>query len=186
MFKRRDPHGFWRKLKESLWPSMGWHRTAHYYRHRVFRTGDSTYKITAGLATGVAVSFTPLLGTHFLQAAFFNWMLRGSYIASFVGTAFGNPLTFPVMIWAGYHLGAVIFSLFGVTDLASLPDHLTFRIMLEHPWGLFAPLLAGGYLLGLAAWPLAYGFLYYPVKGLQKTYQRAKLARQWKRNKGPS
>src|SRR5688500_14904919 len=81
ILKRRRPQTLIKKTKEALWPTMGWMRTFNYYRHRMFRMGDSTYRITSGLATGIAVSFTPFLGTHLIQAFFLCWMFRSSWVA---------------------------------------------------------------------------------------------------------
>src|SRR5687768_11738955 len=102
ILKRRNPRPALAKIRQGLWPSMGWGRTLRYYRHRVFRTGDSTYRITAGLASGMAVSFSPFIGTHVGQGLALAWLLRASLLASFIGTALGNPATYPFIFWAAY------------------------------------------------------------------------------------
>ncbi len=173
---------------------MGWGRTFHYYRHRLFRTGDSTYRITAGLALGAAISFTPLLGTHIIQIIFLAIVLRASFLAAFIGTALGNPWTFPFIFWLSYKVGIIIMGVFGWSDFAALPDFMTqdyfaentgdfMSYLLAHPLKLLTPMVLGGYICGILFWPLAYGILYYPVKVAQKTYQSEKLQRLLHRKK---
>ncbi len=178
---------------------MGWGRTYHYYRHRIFRTGDSTYKITAGLATGAAVSWSPFLGTHFLQALFLSWLLKANLLAGFIGTAWGNPWTFPVMFFLSYKLGAWLCGLFGLERIVSLPDRDDFSYFMDHPLlfldylfayplHLLLPLTIGGYLFALLFWPLTYVTLYYPVRLARRTYrlQRMKRRAMKRRRRGQS
>lgn len=175
IFKRRKPRDFLKKLREALWPSQGWRRTISYYRHRIFRTGDSTYRIAAGLASGAAVSWSPFLGTHFVQAIFLSWLLRANLLAGFAGTALGNPTTFPVMFWISYSLGAALCGLIGLGDAVALPPGMDFEwfahhpmpflaFLFHHPLKLLLPLTLGGYLCALLCWPVAYAALYFPVR----------------------
>lgn len=192
IFKRRKKRHFFRHIRESVWPSQGWARTFHYYRHRVFRTGDSTYRITAGLASGAAVSWSPFLGTHFAQAVFLSWLLRANMLAGFIGTAWGNPWTFPMIFWVSYTLGVAICGFFGISDFVALPTGMDFDYFLGQPWEfikyLFAhplklllPLTLGGYLCGIFFWPLAYGVLYYPVRAARTAYRLQRRQRYRKK-----
>lgn len=188
ILKRGKQRHFLKNIRETVWPSQGWGRTFHYYRHRVFRTGDSTYKITAGLASGVAVSWSPLMGTHFAQAVFLSWMLRANLLAGFIGTAFGNPWTFPFLFWVGYETGVRICGLFGLSDFIALPPRMDLAFFTEQPWEfmhyLFAhpfklllPMTIGGYLWAILTWPVAYAVLYYPVRAARKAYKLQKFRR---------
>lgn len=177
LFKRRKPQKLARKIRESLWPSMGWNRTIDYFRHRVFRKAQSPHHVAAGLAIGAGVSFTPLLGTHFAQAVFFAWVARVNVIAAFVGTAFGNPWTFPFLFWLDYRVGEYLFTLAGATVM-TLPDTtLSMDYLLANPLQLFLPMLVGGIICGLLFLPVAYGILYYPVRVMQKTYHQERQKR---------
>ena len=157
---------------------MGWARTFEYFRHRVFRTGDSTYSITAGLAMGGAVSFSPFLGTHFAQAIFGSWLIRGNMVAGFVGTAFGNPWTFPFIFYFSYTLGVDIAGLVGLSDFTELPDSYSakenpmgfLKYMFSNPLKLLLPMTLGGYTLGFAFWFVAFAVLFYPVKWIRAAY----------------
>jgi len=182
ILKRRDPRRFFRRMREALWPTMGWLRAYNYYRHRLFRRGDSTYRITAGLASGVAVSFTPFLGTHSGQGILLAWLLRSSMLAGWAGTIFGNPTTFPFIFWLTYKVGIFFCGLMGLDAYTALPNDAALghylkhpmeflTLLWKHPWQLLLPLTIGGYLVAFIAWPLSYFALYYPVKGAQHTYR---------------
>lgn len=188
IFKRRDKRKFWPKMREYVWPSMGWVRALHYYKHRVLRTGDSTYKITAGLAAGIAVSFSPFLATHFVQGLVLSFLLRANWVAMFVGTAFGNPWTLPFLFILEYKVGVFLCGLFGFADFVALPADITHdgvlddssafvAHMFDHPMKLLLPMVVGGYTCALASLPVSYALLYYPVRRAQRLYRLQRLRR---------
>lgn len=77
-----------------------------YLWHRVLRLHGTPYSIAAGIACGAAVSFTPLVGGHFVLAALTAWLIGGNIIAGLIGTAVGNPWTFPfIWLWT-FKLGS--------------------------------------------------------------------------------
>ena len=171
MFKRRTPRTVLQNIRELFWPSMGWVRAAHYTKHRVVRLSDSTQKIAFGLAIGVAISFTPILGTHFVQAGFLAYVLRANFLAALIGTFAGNPWTFPFMWWAAISLGSFIFQLLGLPAEAALPEHADFWVIWDliksEPYRIFAPWFVGGYLLGALTVPLTYSLFYRLVGSAQ-------------------
>lgn len=183
MFQRRVKRSFRSNLRETLWPSMGWRRVYLYFRHRVFRGKNSTHGITAGLATGAALSFSPLVGTHLFQVVFLAWIFRLNPLAGIVGTVFGNPWTFPFIFWVDYRVGAQLFSLFGNAHLIALPADLTLSYLFGHPGKLMLPMLAGGYLCALISWPALYGILYYPVSLMRRAYQTQRMKKLLERRK---
>ena len=154
---------------------MGFKRTFIYIKHRLVRLRDTTHSIAVGLASGACMSFTPLVGVHFIQSLILAWILRGNYLAAIIGTFVGNPWTFPAMWYAAYKLGIALFSAFGVTNFAALPENLTFSmligIIMEDPMRLFVPWALGAYICAAASWPIYYFFFYYIVN-------EAKLARE--------
>lgn len=98
MFKRRKKVSFWTKLRNSIWPEGGWKRYGQYLMLRLHRLKGTPRSIAAGIACGVAISFTPFVGFHFVLAAITAFLVRGNILASALGTAAGNPWTFP-FIW---------------------------------------------------------------------------------------
>jgi uncharacterized protein (DUF2062 family) len=124
-----------------------------------------------GFAIGVAVSFTPLLGFHLLLTVALAWLLRGNVIAGGVGTAVGNPLTFP-FIWASsYEVGHLILR----GSVADAPQRLHHLLTRESLWDILPlakPLLVGSAPLGAAAGGLAYILVYNGVAAYQESRRR--------------
>lgn len=179
MFKRRTPRTIMQNVKESIWPSSGWRRAFKYIRLRVVRLSDTSAKIAAGLAIGVAVSFSPLMGTHLIQAALIAYIIRANVIASLIGTIIGNPWTFPFIWWAAISLGSALFGLFGLPASTNLPEVMDISIfwdLVTHdPLRIFLPWMLGGYLIALVIWPFCYFFFYNLVKGAKAARKKALL-----------
>lgn len=152
--RRIRPHWFDR-IWRLVWPKSGWRRAGTYYSHRVRRLRGSPYSIAAGFACGVAVSFTPLIGFHFLLAALIAWLLGGNVIASAIGTAIGNPWTFPVIWLATYRLGAWLIGLDGV-DPEAATRGLSITYIFDNPEAVFLPMMTGGIVFALLAWAVSF------------------------------
>lgn len=174
MFQRRTPLTFLQNLRQSLWPSMGWTRTLRYYMHRVVRLADTPYRIAGGMAIGASISFTPVVGTHIIQAFIISFVIRTNYLASLIGTIIGNPLTFSFMWYLSYKLGVLVFAWMGMPVALDLPEGITFSqamyMILNKPFDLILPWMVGGYILAVLTWPLFYVLFFILVKNL-KAYQ---------------
>ncbi|GIX18218.1 MAG: hypothetical protein KatS3mg119_2404 [Rhodothalassiaceae bacterium] len=83
-------------------------RLSRYAWKRMLRLQASPHAVAVGVAVGVAISFTPLIGFHLLLAAAVAWALRGNVLAAWIATLVGNPWTFPFMWSASYMLGRVL------------------------------------------------------------------------------
>lgn len=90
------------------YPDGGWQRAGNYVWHRLRRLPDSPERIAKGIAAGVFVSFTPLFGFHFIAAASVAWVVRGNILAALLGTFFGNPLTFPLILVSAMETGSLL------------------------------------------------------------------------------
>ena len=108
MFARREKLNILQRVRLFLFPPGGVHRAWMYIWHRTKRIAATPHAIAAGFAAGAFVSFTPFIGFHFILAGILAWLLRGSILASALGTAVGNPLTFPFIWWATYNLGGLM------------------------------------------------------------------------------
>lgn len=175
MFKRRMPLTISQKTRELIWPSMGWRRTAKYFKHRTIRIADTPRNVALGLAIGAGVSFSPIMMTHFIQGAILAYILRANIPAALIGTIVGNPWTFPFIWWASITLGSALFGAFGLPAEASIPDGVTLSMLwdmlLQDPARLLMPWLLGGYILCAIVIAITYPIYFHIVKG-------AKLARQ--------
>ncbi|MFN3548910.1 MAG: DUF2062 domain-containing protein [Mesorhizobium sp.] len=152
LFRRRKPADILERVRTMLWPRRSFWRSAQYFAKRVLRLTATPHAIAAGVAAGVFVSFLPFIGFHFVLAAAFAWLMAGNLIASALGTAIGNPITFP-LIWASsYKLGCAIL---GTRDthgdspiqLGRLLERLDFGQLWDP---LLKPMTVGGIPIGLA------------------------------------
>jgi len=108
MFRRRDQLSWPVRIRDFMWPRIGWGRTVTYYWHRLKRIPGTPSSIAAGFACGLAASMTPAVGTHTLVAMALAYSMRGSLIASVIGTLVINPWTAPPVWFSTYYTGAVI------------------------------------------------------------------------------
>lgn len=178
LFQRREPLSRMARLRNIIWPRMGWGRTLRYLKHRAIRIPNSTYSIAAGLSIGCVVSWTPTLGVHLIQCVFFCWILRANWLASFLGSLFGNPWTFPVLFWISYQVGKAVFELLGYGGLFhELPDPVPMEEMMDQPMKIYLPMLVGGYICAVVTFPAFYYTFYYMIKGA-RTARRKRIERK--------
>ncbi len=107
---------FGRKKKKRLISSIlnfikiffAFSRTKKYISLNIKRIKGTPQALSLGLATGVAISFTPFIGLHALLAIFISWVIGGSMAAALIGTLFGNPWTFPFIWYLTFEIGQFI------------------------------------------------------------------------------
>ena len=176
VFRRRQKLSRWVRMRRFVWPNMSWGRVARYWTFKLKRLQGSPYAIACGFACGAAVSFTPLIGFHFILAAVLAWALRGNIIASAIGTAVGNPWTFP-FIWAGIiWLGTWIL---GYERGQELPADMTIGTIFEEPGTVLLPMLVGGLPAAVVVWIV----VYFPIRRVVGNYQHHRQARRLRRRR---
>jgi len=180
LFGRRNTLSWLRRLRSALWPRSGWRRSARYAVHRLSRLPASPYRIAAGFACGAAISFTPLMGFHFLGAALLSILMRGNVLASALGTAIGNPWTFPFICSWPFTFGRWLIG--HSRELEPLPEHISLGYILDHLDEVFIPMLVGSLPTAVAAWFLAYVITFRIVRGYQRA-RRLRLLRGRRRAK---
>lgn len=174
VFKRRKQRTVLQSVREFFWPRAGYRRAATYLWHRLSRMQASPHAIAIGFACGAFVSFTPLIGLHFVLAGLAAWLLRGHILSALLGTAVGNPITFP-FIWAWiYESGSFILGR-EATQKVVETENFTEIISsgMDKIVEVFLPMLVGGIPTGIAAGIV----LYFPVKIGVDRYQHARRTR---------
>ncbi len=170
MFRRREPLPLHHRAWYVFWPKAGWRLAYLYIAHRVRRLPGTPYRIAAGFACGAAVSFTPFIGFHFVFAALLAVVLRGNVVASAIGTAVGNPWTFPFIWTWTYTLGQW---LMGVEVTSELPVVLGLNYIFERPLDVLWPMTVGGLSTGLVIWFA----VFWPARQAVSEYQHARRRR---------
>lgn len=186
MFDRREKPAFHQKVLNFFWPSIGWGRSVRYLLHRLGRLPGTPYSIAAGFACGAAISFTPFVGLHFILGAVWAWIARANILASAIGTAVGNPWTFP-FIWAWiFHLGRLmgagdknanisdvnVSALFGALTEAFLNGDFDGVVEISAP--ILWPMLLGSVPTIIVVWLI----FYFPLKNIVERYQHRRLKRR--------
>ena len=177
LFRRRKTADFGEKLRVMFWPRRSFARSARYFSRRVLRLTATPHAVAAGVAAGAFASFLPYMGFHFLIAAGLAWLLRGNLIASALGTAVGNPITFP-FIW-GCSLGLGRYVLDGSEPGQLKPLELG-RVLWELDFALLwqpflKPMTVGGAMLGTLCGLILYLVTYWAV-GVFREQRRKRLA----------
>lgn len=175
LFRRRKPAALQERIRGLFWPRKGFLRPLQYFRMRVLRLTASPHAIAAGVTAGVVSSWTPFIGFHFILAFVIAYLIAGNLIAAALGTAFGNPLTFP-FIWAStWEVGNFILGAEGggrQIDLVSLFH----KLEISQLWGpILKPMLIGAAPLAAISGAIVYAATYFGVRGFQAR-RRARLA----------
>lgn len=186
MFKRREKRSWTNRLRNMVWPEGGWSRARQYILLRLNRLKGTPREIAAGLACGVAISFTPFVGFHFVLAAITAWLVRGNILASALGTAAGNPWTFPFIWISVLYTGREIL---GMGDVPTTKiDFLhffekgmhalmtfDFSLFLRDIWPILWPMIVGCIPFYIVSWMISYYFF-------KKALERITLKRQERLN----
>lgn len=164
-------------MRVSVLPRRNYNRSMRYYAKRIVRLRATPHAIAVGVAAGTFASFTPLMGFHFILSFAIAFVARGSMIAAALGTAVGNPLTFP-LIWAGaLALGRWILGIEGSGDGANFGAVFAEQgfVALWEPW--IKPMLVGGIPLGLIFGTIAYTVTRFGVGAFQARRAAVKAER---------
>lgn len=151
-------------MRHTLWPRKGFMRPFLYRAKCALRLRDSVHAIAMGVAIGAFVSFTPLMGLHILLACGLAWVLRGNVVASVLGTAVGNPFTFPAIWLASYRTGSWILgratqregAAENLADVFLRAEGAWYDVIVGMWQPLIWPMLVGGLPLGLLAGAACY------------------------------
>ena len=127
-----------------------------YYKLRLARLPASNYAISSGFACGSMVSFTPLLGLHFILAVIFAFLIRGNFIAALIGTVVGNPITFPFIWGLIYKVGTYVTNIQHV----NIGRKINFDMIINQTYEIFFPMLLGGIIIAPLIWIISYFLIY--------------------------
>lgn len=177
LFRRRKPAGIADKLRSLLWPAKGFSRPFHYFRMRVMRLSASPHAVAAGVAVGIASSWTPFIGLHVIVSVLLSYLVAGDLIAAALATAFGNPLTFPFIWAATWKIGTWILGEGDPTIGHHLDlDHLFSNLGWADLWGpVIEPMLVGAVPPALLSGLIVYGLTFHVVRGFRQR-RRLRLA----------
>lgn len=140
------------------------------------RIRATPHAIALGFATGTFASFTPFMGFHFILSFAIAWITRASFIAAGLGTAIGNPITFPFIWAATLGLGRTILGRSEEVGIQAEGFLTMLKLSGFHAvWDPFIlPMLVGGIPLGL----IAAAIFYFPIRKTVEAFQARRAAKQ--------
>jgi hypothetical protein len=168
---RRKRKSQWQRLRDAVWPRGGVRRGAKYIAYRVVRLPGTAYSIAAGVAAGAAVSFTPFLGFHFVLGCLLALVTGGNVLASVIGTAVGNPWSFPFIWSLIYTIGRWFL---GMGESEGISPALTMSDIFHQPMEVLYPMTIGAIPTAITAWIV----FFIPVYAGVRRYQTLRLARR--------
>ena len=177
MFKRRNKPTLTTRIKSWFWPTIGWKKYMHYLLLKLSRLGSSPYSLAAGVACGVAISFTPFVGFHFVLAAITAFLCRGNILAAAFGTAAGNPWTFPFIWVSVFYSGRWFLGQDGAVQVSFLKVFeksmrailsFDFSTFASDVWPVFFPMLVGCIPFYIVSWLLTFYLVKNALQSLPK------------------
>lgn len=88
------------------------HPILRYIEYKIIHIEDSPAKIALGLAIGLFVAWTPLLGTHILLALALAVLFRANKFVALTSVWVANVFTFAIIYYPSYLLGRYILNIF--------------------------------------------------------------------------
>lgn len=166
MFRRRKSLSLFEKIRSAIWPKKGFSRVINYLVQRILRMPGSAYSLAAGFACGACVSFTPFLGFHFVLAILLAMLIRGNVLTALIGTAIGNPWTFPFILVMLHSVGTAVIPFIGFDVFAGLSflQSDQFGVLAD----LFLPMVIGGIIACLITWPIFFVLSYWLIVSWRK------------------
>lgn len=168
LFRRRTKPGFVEKLKALFWPRKGFLRPFRYFGIRILRLNATPHSIAAGVAAGVFCSWTPFVGLHLVLSFALSYLVAGNMIAAALGSAFGNPITWPLLFAASWEIGSYMLGTAGaigggVTDL----HHLYATLSVSELMHTIPILLLGSIPPAVVTAILSYFIIYFAARTFQ-------------------
>ncbi|MEA3241065.1 MAG: DUF2062 domain-containing protein [Pseudomonadota bacterium] len=106
---------------------------------------DNPATIARGVAVGLFVAFSPLLGLHTFLAIFLAFLVRGNRLASLLASWICNPLTMIPILYFDFKVGEILLS-----SSIPFPEGIhTLKDIVHARSQVVWPLLVGGHLIGL-------------------------------------
>jgi uncharacterized protein (DUF2062 family) len=159
-------------------------KLVRFLEYKILHIEDTPHKISLGVALGLFIAWSPLLGVHFLMIIVLSILLRANKFAAFASTLVSNVFTYGIIYYPSYLLGRIICDFFpnyialGDQQVSSLfnklfaPSNMLTGFYTKEYWSQFWTLLKqigpelwiGCTLLGGAIAVASYIVCYYLIK----------------------
>jgi uncharacterized protein (DUF2062 family) len=82
-----------------------WQRTKRFIKVRILHVNDTPHKIALGVAIGVFIGWTPVIGPHMIMALALCALLRANKLAGVASVWVSNPFTMVPIYYPSYLVG---------------------------------------------------------------------------------
>ncbi|MEN6386662.1 MAG: DUF2062 domain-containing protein [Phycisphaerales bacterium] len=106
-------------------PKIKSNRLFRYFEYKILHIDDSPHKIALGLAIGLFMAWSPLMGLHIILAVALSFLLRANKFSAFVSVWVSNVFTFFIIYYPSYLLGRFILSFFAPAGRLSSQEVLS-------------------------------------------------------------
>ncbi len=139
---------------------------------RLIRIRGTPHEIAMGMAVGLYIGMTPLMGAHIVIAVFIAMLLKWNKLAAAIGVWVTNPVTALPIYGINYMVGASVTGVTGPLRLNGGPEFSRIvDIFIKAP-EIFWTLLVGGMITGVPLGILGYYFTYGAVSRYQADIKR--------------
>lgn len=135
---------------------------------RFLKIRGTPREIALGMALGLFVSMTPLIGLHILIAIFFAALFKWNKISAAIGVWITNPFTAPLIYATTYFTGKFCLGIETIPKLHTDLNYSAIVTMLQKTPEIFLVLTVGGIVVGLPLAFLGYYFSYSAVSKYQE------------------
>ncbi len=115
-----------------------WKNASDFCVYRVLHADDSPHRLALGIAVGMFVTLTPLLGFQMMLSVFLSWLLRANKLVGIPLVWISNPFTIIPIYYPCYKLGCKLLGI-PVVDEPWSRLGTEWREMIREPattWGL--------------------------------------------------
>ncbi|MDO8302620.1 MAG: DUF2062 domain-containing protein [Sedimentisphaerales bacterium] len=85
-----------------------WERFKRFIKLRILHVSDSPHRIALGVAIGVFVGWTPIIGPHMIMALALCALLRANKLVGVASVWISNPFTFGIIYGPSYIVGRAV------------------------------------------------------------------------------
>ena len=133
--------------------------------------------ISLGLALGIMIGMSPLVGLQAVSAIFIAALLKWNKISAAIGSLITNPVTTPFIYAFNYYLGSKILGIGNINPALAKKNLTAIVTMVEKAPEILFALVIGGIITGLPLAVVGYYLSYSAVEKYQRDLKE-KLARR--------
>jgi uncharacterized protein (DUF2062 family) len=97
-------------------------RALRWLKLHILHINDSPARIARGVAIGIFIAWTPMIGFHIVMTLAASFLLRANKVAALVAIWINNPFTIVPMFYPGYRLGHRIVGVVRPEAASSMAD----------------------------------------------------------------